>query len=369
MDFCRAAGFLCIPAFHMGETPEDIADFIEYANGPATSEWGARRVQDGHAEPYRLRYLQLGNEESVDEDYWQRFKPMAEAIWQRDPNVTLVVGDFAYGRPIHDPFNFEGAPQIKSLAVQKKILDLAVQHNREVWLDVHVGTDQPNDPDGLGGIPSFIEALRRIGPEARFKVAVFELNAGNHALRRALSNAHAINELERLGDDVPVVCSANCLQPYRQNENGWDQGLLFLDPSQVWAQPPYYVTQMVSAHYAPQRLETTVQCPPQTLDVTAKRSEDGRTMVLSVVNVAPRPVETRIRFTGYSPQTDTAEVTMLTGGLEEINTPDQPGRIVPKQTVCPLSKDANGAQITYAFPANSFTIMRVRQADSSPPDS
>ncbi len=359
MDFCRAAGFLCIPAFNMGETPQDMADFVEYANGPATSEWGQRRAEDGHPEPYRLRYIQLGNEESVDEEYWRRFQPMAESIWRQDPNVTLVVGDFAYGRPIRDPYNFKGAPRIKSLAAHKKILDLAAQHNREVWFDVHIGTDRPNDPDGLGGIPSFIEALRRICPQSRFKVAVFELNAGNHALRRALSNAHAINELERLGNDVPVVCSANCLQPYRQNENGWDQGLLFLDPSQIWAQPPYYVTQMVSAHYAPLRLETTVQCPSHTLDVTAKRSEDGRTMVLSVVNTAPHPVETRIQFAGYSPQATTAQITTLTGGLEEINTPDQTRRIAPGQTVCPLSKDADSTKIACTFGANSFTILRM----------
>jgi hypothetical protein len=100
--------------------------------------------------------------------------------------------------------------------------NMIVQHNREVWFDVPVGTDQPDDPDGLGGIPSLIEALRRIGPQARYKVAVFELNAGNHALGRALSNAHALKELERLGDSVPVVCSANCLQPEGQNENGGD---------------------------------------------------------------------------------------------------------------------------------------------------
>ena len=33
----------------------------------------------------------------------------------------------------------------------------------------------------------------------------------------------------------PVTTSANCLQPDGQNDNGWDQGLLFLNPSQVWS--------------------------------------------------------------------------------------------------------------------------------------
>ena len=361
IDFCRAAGFLCIPAFNMGETPQDMADFVEYVNGPATSEWGRQRAQDGHPEPYRLRYLQLGNEESVDEEYWKRFEPMAEAIWAKDPNITVVVGDFAYDKPIRDPYNFEGAPRIKSLAIQKKILDLAARHNREVWFDVHVWTDKPADPDGLGGVPSFIEALRQISPQARFKVAVFELNAGNHALRRALSNAHAINELERLGGDVPVVCSANCLQPYGQNENGWDQGLLFLDPSQVWAQPPYYVTQMISTHYQPQRLEATVRCPDQTLDVTAKRSEDGRIVVLSVVNIASQPVETRDRIRRPCPAGGRSERHDADRRLWRKSTRRTSRReSCPRKRSCPPRMTTDG-QFPYTFPANSFTILEWKQ--------
>ena len=132
---------------------------------------------DGHRAPYGLKHLELGNEEAVNEDYWNRFKPLAEAIWAKDPGVILVVGDFAYDKAIVDPYNFSGAPSIKSLAAHKKILDLAQQHDREVWFDVHIGTEQPPAPNGLPGVRSFIEQLGRLSPGARYKVAVFEFNA------------------------------------------------------------------------------------------------------------------------------------------------------------------------------------------------
>ena len=45
---------------------------------------------------------------------------------------------------------------------------------------------------------------------------------------------------------VPICTSANGLQPDGQNDNGWDQGLLFLNTSQVWLQPPGYAAQMFS---------------------------------------------------------------------------------------------------------------------------
>jgi hypothetical protein len=109
LNFCEAAGFLAIPDVNMGETPQDMVDFIEYVKGPVDSTWGRQRAADGHPAPYELKYLELGNEERVNEDYWLKFKPMAEAIWASDPDIILVVGDFAYGQKITDPFNFKGA--------------------------------------------------------------------------------------------------------------------------------------------------------------------------------------------------------------------------------------------------------------------
>ena len=35
------------------------------------------------------------------------------------------------------------------------------------------------------------------------------------------------NAVRRMGDFVLTSCAANALQPYRQNDNGWDQGQVF----------------------------------------------------------------------------------------------------------------------------------------------
>ncbi len=41
LNFCEAAGFLAVPDLNVNETPHDISDFIEYVNGPVSTEWGA----------------------------------------------------------------------------------------------------------------------------------------------------------------------------------------------------------------------------------------------------------------------------------------------------------------------------------------
>ena len=362
LDFCEAAGFLGIPAFNLEETPQDLADFVEYVNGPADSPWGRKRAAAGHPAPYRLRHLELGNEEAVHEHYWQRFRAVAEAVWARDPDLVLVVGDFAYNDHITDPYNFRGAPRIKSLAAHKKILDLARSRGRTVWFDVHVWNDNPHDPDrpggGILGLRDFGAALKKLTPGASFKVCVFEENSGNHRLRRGLAHAHAINVLERSGDLVPVVCAANCLQPDRQNDNGWDQGLLFLSPCQVWGQPSYYVTQMVARHYLPRCVRADVEGAGGSLDVTAKVAKDGKVLQLQVVNLDGKPVQARIDLGGFAPSRPALQVVELAGRLEDENAAEQPRRIAPRERE--LRHDPRGGPPAYTFPPFSFTILRVQ---------
>jgi hypothetical protein len=354
LDFCEAAGFLAIPDVNMGETPQDMADFIEYVNGPASSAWGRKRAADGHPAPYRLKYLQLGNEEQVNEAYWQKFKPMAEAIWAKDQQIILVVGDFAYGQKITDPFNFRGAAgRITTLAAQQKILQLARQHNREVWFDVHISTEGPR-PD-FGGTISYIDALERIADGAKHRVVIFEFNAGNHTQRRALANAMAINAVERDGR-MPIATSANCLQPDGQNDNDWNQGLLFLNPTQVWLQPPGYVTRMFSRNYQPQLVKCRVEAPADTLDVNAKRSDNGKVLVLQAVNPSDKPVASRISVTGFVPRKSTGQVSELSGPLAAKNTAAQPSAIVPQSR--PWTHGLKDGVTSYTFPPHSVTVLR-----------
>lgn len=356
--FCETAGFLPVPAFNMDESPQDMADFVEYVNGSQETEWGKKRANDGRPEPFHLKQIELGNEEAIDEHYWKRFQAMAQAIWAKDPQIVLVVGDFAYSRPIEDPYNFRGAPRIRSLDAHKKILDFAKEHDREVWFDVHLNTERPRDPAGLGGLPSFIDALGHLSPGAKYKVVVFELNANRHDVARALSNAFAINQLERLGEMVPICCSANCLQCDGQNDNGWNQGLLFLNPSKVWPQPPYFVTQMISKNFLPLMVAADVQAPSATIDVTAKISENRKTLQLDVVNTSRQPMRAHIELAGFAPADPVAQGDELADALDAVNTAHVSDVVRPRHFQ--LKPTISSGAFDYEFPPNSFTIIRIK---------
>src|SRR4029077_15487608 len=50
---------------------QDALDLVEFANGPATSTWGARRAAMGHPEPFHLKFLAVGNEQ-WNQEYFDR---------------------------------------------------------------------------------------------------------------------------------------------------------------------------------------------------------------------------------------------------------------------------------------------------------
>jgi hypothetical protein len=290
----------------------------------------------------------------VDEAYFKKFKPLAEAIWQVDPDIVLVVGDFDYRERIKDPFKFGGTSSgISTLAAHQQILQLAKKHGREVWFDVHVWTDGPRPDATLPATFSFIDALEKLADGAKFKVAVFELNANSHGMRRALANALAIQAIERDGR-IAVVASANALQPDGQNDNGWDQGLLFLNPSQVWLQPPGYVTQLFSRHYQPQAVPCRLT-GTDAIDVTVKLSKDGKTLVLHVVNPTDRAVPAEIALSGYAPTKKEARVVELAGPLTATNTAVRPKAVVPQERR--WEHDQKGGKAVYEFPPHSVTVI------------
>ncbi len=338
LSFCEKAGFLAVPALNIEETPEDLADFVKYANGPSNTPWGRRRAEDGHPEPYGLRYIEIGNEETLNEHYVERFQVLSDSMEKRDPGLTFIIAAW---------FD-EKNPSSRRL--------IELSRGKKVLWDVHVGGDGLRDADRDG---KAIERMRYLFnewcPEAGVRACILEENGGRHDLQRALGHAHMVATMERLGDFVLIDCPANCLQPLGQNDNGWDQGQVFFLPGKVWGMPPYYSQQMLASSYQPLRVEAEVSSPGDALDVTATKSEDGRTVVLKVVNVEGTAVRTSIEVQGFAPAGPTVRLTELAGDLAARNTPEEPERIVPREGA--VQSKAPG-RLEVEFKPHSFMVLR-----------
>ncbi len=63
MDFIQQIGAEAYLSVNVGSgTPREAAEWLEYMTAPATVDAGKERASNGHPEPYRVRFLGLGNE-------------------------------------------------------------------------------------------------------------------------------------------------------------------------------------------------------------------------------------------------------------------------------------------------------------------
>ena len=60
--------------------------------GPATSKWGSLRARAGHPAPFKLTYVEVGNEDFFDRSgsYDRRFAQFNMAIKARYPNLQVI---------------------------------------------------------------------------------------------------------------------------------------------------------------------------------------------------------------------------------------------------------------------------------------
>lgn len=77
----------------------EAAEQVEYWNGSAETRMGKMRAENGHPEPFNVRYWTIGNEMygpwqyghmSLDQ-YWVKHNYIAEAMKSIDPNIKVVV--------------------------------------------------------------------------------------------------------------------------------------------------------------------------------------------------------------------------------------------------------------------------------------
>ena len=80
-------------------TLDDAVDWVEYVNGPRTSQMGALRAANGHPDPYNVKFWCIGNENylgvSVHKAESAEYYGEQLAVWSKmlkcvDPNLSLV---------------------------------------------------------------------------------------------------------------------------------------------------------------------------------------------------------------------------------------------------------------------------------------
>ncbi|MBO7120351.1 MAG: DUF1080 domain-containing protein [Bacteroidaceae bacterium] len=327
-----------------------IPEFVEFARLIDTEPCFAINIEDNpddvitllrDIESYGLKYIEIGNEENLFsaarhdyEHYVERYLVLYEAIHAAYPELLFI--NAAWWRP----------DEVETMKYVFQSLD----GKCDLW-DYHPWTETPQQAKAIEAeIAQMRQFFLEWNPGSAMRCAILEENGNTHDMARALAHAVMLNVVRRSAGFVPLDSPANALQPYRQNDNGWDQGQIFFSPSQVWMQPPFYAQQMAATNHQPLLVESTCSTN-NNLDYTATRNEAGDTIVLHIVNYSSTNRGLTLNLTGFGEIRSITSLS-LSGALNGENTPERPTRFVPVgSTVTP------GGRLI--LKANSYTVFVI----------
>ena len=334
---------------------QDALDEIEYVTGdPVKSEWGKKRAADGHKEPFKLRYVEIGNE-----DYGAG-----------TASYLGATGRFAYF--------YQG------IKAKYPELQLIATTNPNVPHDVIDNHDYMNEADGIRNAHKY-DRTSRTGPKVfEGEWATQEGGMGNGqrpatpSFTAAISDAAFMTGLERNSDIVIMQCYAPLFVNVNPGGMQWRTNLIGYDALKSFGSPSYWAQVMFSQNkgdevlaysdLTPQTIPAAVAPagggggrrggagPVEPLFVSTTKDDGTGDIILKMVNVREVDQKMEITIAGAPTIQKNAVGWEMTGNVNEGNSVADPKHIAPK----PLTIADASAQWTHTFPGHSITVVRFK---------
>jgi alpha-N-arabinofuranosidase len=323
-------GQKAIPMDEMKDYIQEVLDLIEWANGPVTSTWGAKRAAAGHPASFQLQYVGIGNEDKITPEFKERFKMIFEAVKAKHPEIT-VVGTVG---PAPDGDDFTKGWKIAN--------DLKVP-----VVDEHYYT----------GPEWFIANQHRYDKYARNATQVYlgEYASWGNKLLNAIAEAAYMTSLERNGDVVCMASYAPLLA--KKNFTQWNPDMIYFDNVKICLTPNYYVQKLFSTNQGNLYFDKVISKNEKDSTLAASCVQDTKTgdIILKMVNFGKESNPMKVNLGSFKKIVAVAEQTILAGKGDDENTYENTQKVVPAKSAIKVSKT-----FEYVAPAMSLTIIRIK---------
>ena len=302
---------------------QDALDEIEYATGGPDTQWGAKRIRDGHAAPFAVPYVEIGNEDEFDRSgsYEGRFAQFYDALKAKYPSIQLIATTPVKSRKpdVLDDHYYKSA--------------------EEFFADTH-----HYDKSDRSGPKIFVGeyATMEGTPTADFGAA--------------LGDAAWLTGLERNSDLVVMSSYAPMLVNVNPGGMQWHPDLIGYDGLHSYGSPSYYVLAMFAGHLGDQVPQSElVGAGKRVFYSVTERKADGK-LFLKMVNSSPKAQLLTIRVDGARSVASTAKLMRLHAATPaDTNSIAEPNHIVPSETTVPVA----GSVLHHSIPGDSVEVMVI----------
>jgi alpha-L-arabinofuranosidase len=337
---------------------QDCLDLIEFANGPADSQWGKIRAEMGHPEPFNMKFIGVGNEQ-WDDLYFKRLEPFVAAIKAKYPNIQIV----GTSGPDSEGKMFEKGWE----AMKKLKADLVDEHfyrNEDWFLGNEAGKARYGE--FCGGLR--YEHYDRKGPKVfagEYACHGKNKHKWNH-YEASILEAAFMTDMERNADVVYMTAYA----PLFAHVEGWQwrPDLIWYDNLRMFKSCSYYVQQMYAVNKGTNVLRMTMNKQP----IAGQPGQDGLfassvfdkntgEVIIKIINTSRQPQPVSVKLVGMKGTRTAETITLSHNGMDDENTLDNPEKITPKNGTISVDAGKDATLLTDDIPAMTFRLYKIKK--------
>jgi len=344
MELCRQLG--CEPYINgnVGSgTVQEMQEWIEYITMDGESPMASSRILNGRQAPWGLKYFAVGNENwgcggnMTAERYAEEFRRYQTYVRNYSENKIYKIACGANSSDYHwtDVLMREAGQYMDGLSLHQYFWSqkTASDFTADEWytllkdalfmdelIQIHKGIMRRYDPGfKVGLIVDEWGAWHKVEPETN-PGFLFQQNT----LRDAVLAASVLNIFNKHSDRVQMANIAQIVNVL--------QSVILTEGERMALTPTYYVFEMYKTHQGAALLESYVETTKigeenaiPNLNESASLSADG-VMTITLTNMSlDKAYEIDADILGY--QVNKAKAEILTGGMADHNTFDDPSRV------------------------------------------
>lgn len=267
---------------------DDCLDLIEFCNGGTDTKWGKLRADMGHAAPFNLKVIGVGNEQ-WGPLYPERLEYFVKAIRAKYPNIKIV------GSSGPEPDDKGGKQFTYGWNEMTRL--------KADLVDEHYYRDQKWFMENV----TRYDKYNRKGPKVfageyacHITQPALPVPEGKNVFEGALYEAALLTGIERNADVVHMATYA----PLFAHEEGWQwrPDLIWMDNLKTVRTPNYYVQQLYAMNPGTNVLSLTENKQPVTgqdgLCASAVFDKKSGKYIVKFVNLGDQPQQVQITFKG-----------------------------------------------------------------------
>lgn len=303
---------------------QDALDEIEYVTGSTDTKWGAERAKDGHPQPFKLTYVEVGNEDQFDRSgsYDGRYSQFYKAIKAKYPDLQIIA----------------------TTAVKSTRPDVIDDHYYRRATEFFQDTNHYDKTDRSGPKIFVGEwATREGSPTPNFGAA--------------LGDAAWMTGMERNSDIIVMSCYAPLFVNVNPGGMQWESDLIGYDAMRSYGSPSYYAQVMFASHVGDETLASELENGAAKVFHSVTKDSKNNHVYLKLVNASSTPKLLDLKITGANLAKTGKSWTLSAGGTQATNTIDSPENIVPKES----SLRNVSPEQHYTLPGYSIQVLELSQ--------